>query len=221
MVSLTAVRSARIANLYPQLGYTSYCQKWQLPTTGCARAGRSGANRRHGSCRVHLCLWIKFAATPRLASDFGGLRRPVDGSTPRCRVTVETFVSGGQIAVKPEELLLACWHYDYMSFHNSHSASCYRAFALRVLKAARMIRRTLARFSGRCVQCSRLPRCLPGARWPSLRASRVLMTLLIACLSVRSSARMFDSFIVSLLIVKKWDRFLVQQRPVEYIALKQ
>ena len=80
-----------------------------------------------------------------------------------------------------------------------------------------MIRRTLARFSGRCVQCSRLPRCLPGTCLSPLRASRALMTLLVARLSARSSARMFDSFNVFLLLGKKWDRFVMQQRPAEFV----
>ena len=73
----------------------------------------------------------------------------------------------------------------------------YRAFGFRARWAARVIRRTLARFSGRCVQCNRLRGRSLDRRVSSLRASRTPMALSIACLSVRSSAMMFDSFNVS------------------------
>ena len=79
----------------------------------------------------------------------------------------------------------------------------YRVFAFRARKAARMIRRTLARFSGRCVQCNLLRGRLHDRRLSSLRAPRVSMTLSIACLSVRSSARMLNSFNVSLSYLKR------------------
>lgn len=101
--------------------------------------------------------------------------------------------------------------------------SChYRAFGFRAFKAARMIRCTLARFSGRCVQCNLLRGCLPDRRLSSLRSSRAPMTLSIACLSVRSSARMLNSFNVFLSSLKRnGGRLFVQQHPAEYVALEQ
>ena len=72
--------------------------------------------------------------------------------------------------------------------------AAYAALPFRAFRAARIIRCTLALFSGRWVQCSRLRGALSCGCLLPLRPSSARMASSSACFWARSSVRMVDRF---------------------------